>query len=157
MIFIPSLWGIKITYFNYKVSLKFLLYTLLLFLMYLIPGLLYEGSDILRINNTYNNSSMSYFFDFCIKLIYPAFYEEFIYRGLLITGLTGIGCNRIQANIIQSILFGITHYSLYLNYGYLCILAITGQIIIGFLLGKLYYKTNSLTPCIIYHLLFDMI
>lgn len=154
---IPFFFNIKLSYFNYKISLSTLLYTILLFLVFLVPRILLLGDDFLRLYIVYKGNYIAYFLDFVITFIYPAYYEELLFRGLLLSGLFGLGLNNMHSNIIQSILFGILHFTLYNKIGPVGVFETSIQIMLGYLLGKLYLKTNSLTPSIIFHVLLNMI
>jgi membrane protease YdiL (CAAX protease family) len=90
-------------------------------------------------------------------LLYPAFYEEFIYRGLLFSLLKGYNISFNKINIIQAVIFGFMHFSYMGTQFSILTLVFTGfQIVAGYTLGLLYQRTKSLTPCIILHALIDI-
>lgn len=91
--------------------------------------------------------------------VYPGFFEEFLYRGLLISKLKNYKLTEESINIIQAILFGLLHCNLYtqdVSLGF-AILATAAQMLLGYILGKIYFKTKSLMPCIIFHVILDWI
>jgi membrane protease YdiL (CAAX protease family) len=90
------------------------------------------------------------------KSLYPGVFEEVLYRGLLISGLKGFGFKDEHTNIIQAIIFGITHVISLGNVPFVFILHTASQVIAGYVLGKVYFRTKSLTPCILLHGLFDV-
>jgi membrane protease YdiL (CAAX protease family) len=90
------------------------------------------------------------------KSLHPGVFEEVLYRGLLISGLKGFGLKDEQTNIIQAIIFGITHVISFGNVPSIFILHTASQIILGYVIGKVYFKTKSLTPCILLHGLIDV-
>lgn len=97
------------------------------------------------------------FKSFILHLLYPSITEEVIFRGLLLTGLLSMGIKKSTANICQAILFGIVHIN---NYEYILILSLmkcSVQVFIGYIFGKLYLESKSLTPCILLHALIDTI
>lgn len=106
--------------------------------------------------NIHQILDLEFIIDFALKAVinsvYPAFYEEILFRGLLISGLKGFELSNNTCNIIQAIIFGIAHI---MSWGepswWVHLLALSIQIMIGYLLEKLYFKTNSLLPCILFH------
>lgn len=94
--------------------------------------------------------------NFIFLFFYPALYEEFLYRGFIIGGIKKFKLDDEWINIIQSLVFGLVHYNQFSQYGVLGILGTSNQILVGFLLGKMYYYTGSLTPCIIIHAFFNL-
>lgn len=88
---------------------------------------------------------------------YPGIFEEVLYRGFLISGLKGIGLSDEKCNVIQSIIFGIAHVMSWGAAPKAFILYTTAQAMAGYLLGKVYFKTKSLTPCILLHGLMNVI
>jgi membrane protease YdiL (CAAX protease family) len=85
-----------------------------------------------------------------IQQISPAFWEELIFRGIILTILLKMFSTRI-AILIDTILFGVVHLS-NLNP---TIFDSIGQLIytfsFGIILAYLFIKTSSLIPCIIAH------
>lgn len=94
--------------------------------------------------------------NFIFLFFYPALYEEFLYRGFIIGGMKKFKLDDEWINIIQALVFGLVHYNQFSQYGVLGILGTSTQILVGFLLGKMYYYTGSLTPCIIIHAFFNL-
>lgn len=76
--------------------------------------------------------------------------------GLLISALKGYELKGWKINLIQSLLFGLSHFNIYISYGWLSIFMVSTQIMLGYILGKLYLKTKTLTPCILLHAMIDM-
>ena len=98
---------------------------------------------------------------FMLKFIYDCFYpgifEETVYRGFLISGLKGLGLNESKCNVVQALFFGASHVNSWGSGSFIFLLHTAFQSLIGYLFGKLYFKTKSLTPCIILHGLFNTI
>lgn len=153
---------IKITTFNFNLSIKMLGFTLLLFIISYSPMLFYANVANVGINLIRNFEKLLqqlqfFILDLAIDFIYPSFFEEYLFRGLLLSALLGFGVNILKANMIQAILFGLIHFNHYPDWGLLCFVPTVQQMLIGFLLGKLYIKTKSLTPSIIFHVLWNNI
>ena len=158
-IFLCYLFGIRLGYYNWNITLKQIGIIVLIYITNrLILNLItIDDKDFVIIN--------LFKFSFVIKFIistfyhcfYPGFLEEVIYRGFLITGLKGIGCNEWKCNVIQSLLFGILHVFAWGSSSWLFLLSTAYQCLLGFALGKIYFKTKSLTPCIFLHGLLDAI
>lgn len=91
------------------------------------------------------------------KIYYPAIIEEVIFRGLCFSALLTLKMDKKKANIMQAILFGLIHVINYNPITIMSVFFIMKQVFIGFLLGKIYIKTKSLTPCIILHALINSI
>lgn len=89
--------------------------------------------------------------------IHPGIYEEILYRGFLICGLKGIGLSDEKCNVIQAIIFGASHVMSFGTASWMFLLATAAQAMIGYVLGKLYFKTKSLSPCILLHGLFNVV
>ena len=89
-------------------------------------------------------------------MFFPAFYEEVIYRSALFKGLKRFISDEHIINIIQSIIFGVGHFTHYANFGIWGILLTSSQILMGYLFGILYMKSRSLIPSIIVHALSDL-
>ncbi|MGG7056993.1 CPBP family intramembrane glutamic endopeptidase [Clostridium tertium] len=94
---------------------------------------------------------------FISLLFYPSLYEEFLFRGFFIGGIKKFKLDDNWINIIQALVFGLIHYNQFSQYGILGILGSSNQILIGFLLGQVYYYTGSLTPSIIIHAFCDLL
>lgn len=84
-----------------------------------------------------------------------------MFRGFLISGLLSFNMEKWKANIIQSVIFGLGHcFVVSKGLGFhisalAAILHTSQQMMIGYVLGKIYLKTNSLLPGIILHGLLD--
>lgn len=89
--------------------------------------------------------------------IHPGIYEEILFRGFLISGLKGIGLSDEKSNVVQAIIFGASHVMSFGTASWIFLLATAAQAMIGYVLGKLYFKTKSLSPCILLHGLFDVV
>lgn len=89
---------------------------------------------------------------------YPAFYEELLFRGVLISGLLYFKIDHWKINIVQALIFGITHFSANTQIGsnYIMVLSLcSSQFLSGYFWGEIYFKTNSLFTCIIFHTLMN--
>lgn len=158
---------VKLNNFNFnKITVKQLISVFFCFLVYFLPYLLFNGKNgaLRYYTNHYNTHGIygiyAYIIYILICFIQPAFFEELLYRGLLIAALKSYNIDKKIINMIQATLFGITHYNYYLahqiSFGY-AILGTGLQILTGYILGEIYYKTKSLTPCIIFHVLLDVV
>lgn len=80
-------------------------------------------------------------------LILPPFVEEIIFRGLLLKYLQRAGAGFVVANILQAVCFGIYHMNI-----------VQGiyAALLGFLLGWLAYRYDSLIAPMFLHLLFNL-
>lgn len=87
------------------------------------------------------------------EMLYPGIFEELLYRGLLISGLKSFGLSDEKTNILQAVLFGLSHFISFGNASLLWLLHTAYQIAAGYVIGKVYFKTKSLTPCILLHAL----
>jgi membrane protease YdiL (CAAX protease family) len=94
-------------------------------------------------------------------VIWPAFGEEFLYRGLLQPSLMSITKNPITAIVLTSLLFAVSHIPTY-------ILAASGSVVLGwsallpimltsFFWGYGSYRTGVLWPWILIHALSDLV
>ena len=92
-----------------------------------------------------------------LVFFYPAMYEEILFRNFSISTLKTFCINPIYINIIQSIIFGLTHITLYKEFGWWSLIMISPQILAGFLYGYVYLKGKSLATCILLHGLFNLI
>lgn len=154
---IMYLFHLKFSIFKWSITFKELLVIILAFLCVLFPRLIIQGNSALRYYSSFNKKDLAYLY-YCLRvLIYPAFNEEVIFRGLLITGLKGYRLEYWKINILQSIIFGLLHFGVYKGLGFIAIILMGSQIITGYILGIIYYKTKSLTPCILFHALIDIV
>ncbi|AKA70405.1 CPBP family intramembrane glutamic endopeptidase [Clostridium scatologenes] len=153
-IFICYFFKIRITDFNWHISRKSFAFVIIVFIVY---RFIFNFNDIISgIINIRQILNLEFIIDFALKAVinsvYPAFYEELLFRGLLISGLKGFELSNNTCNIMQAIIFGTTHIMSWGEPSCLeHLLALSIQIMIGYLLGKLYFKTNSLLPCILFH------
>jgi membrane protease YdiL (CAAX protease family) len=157
-LFISHFWGITIKTFHFNLTKKSFLYMSILFLITYLPKCISKTTYIyINYDNKFLQNIVQILIHSGITFIYPAFFEEYLYRGLLVTGLQGLGFNKLKTNLIQSILFGILHYNYYTNLGVFCFVPTVAQMMAGFIFCKLYYKTKSLAPGIIFHALWDVL
>ncbi len=148
-IFLGYLFKIRLKDFNWSINLKSFLTVLLLF----IPFILIKDMRILM----ENNRNFFYIRNFIQQVYYPGVVEEVIFRGYFLTGLLAYGVRKDKANVIQSIIFGLVHILGSKEISINVILSTSLQMFIGFILGKIYLRTKSLTPGIILHALIDTI
>ena len=84
--------------------------------------------------------------------------KNLVNRGLFITGLKGCGFTDEKANIIQSLVFGVLHCFAYLSNGIIIAILLTVlQTLLGYLFGKIYLTTKSLTPGIMIHIVWNVL
>lgn len=83
--------------------------------------------------------------------LYPGFFKEVLFRGFLISGLKGFGLSDDRCNIFQAIILGVGHVMSWGMPSWIFLLAMTWQAMLGYVLGKLHFKTNSLLSCILFH------
>lgn len=151
-VLVPYIFGIKIRNFNWRISLTSLLLILLVWLsIEILPIIRY-----VRLNSITDLIKVIVI-NIPIKIYYPSIVEEVIFRGLCFSGLLAIGLSEDKSNIIQAIIFGLVHILNYEQFSINILLLIVPQIYIGYLIGKIYINTKSLTPCIILHALLDSI
>lgn len=154
---IMYLFHLKFSIFKWSITFKELLVIILAFLCLLFPRLIIQGKSALKYYSSFNKNDLDYLYYSLRVFIYPAFNEEVIFRGLLISGLKGYGLEYWKVNIVQSIIFGLLHFGVYKGLGFIAIVYMSSQIITGYILGIIYYKTKSLTPCILFHALIDIV
>jgi len=143
--------GINFKDFSWKINRKQIV---LIIAMYLILRPL----RIYLLDDSVTQVSFTYFsVNFLYNIYNPAFIEEIMFRGLLLTGLVNYGFTNKKANIIHSIIFGLIHVLNKNPFDLVVILSTSMQAYIGFLLGKLYLKTKSLTPNILLHAIYNVI
>lgn len=151
LLFICYGFKIKLSDFNWHISLSSLLYVFAIFLV---------GRPLffLLANGTTNITqifSIKFYVTASVSIFYPAIFEELLYRGFLISGLKSFGLADWKCNIIQSILFGIMHIFGFGVFSFKMLFTTCIQTIIGYVFGKLYFKTKSLSPCILLHALWN--
>lgn len=78
--------------------------------------------------------------------IFAPICEELVFRGLMLTNLKGI-VPKWGAIISCALCFGVMHAP--------SILAMVATFVFGILLGFIFYRTGSLLPCILAHILFN--
>lgn len=140
LILLLYLFKINIFKFNYKISIKWL--ALIIFMFLLIK------TTIIKPTNNYYNI-LNFAVVLILGLIWNFGLEEIIFRGLSFSSLNYLKLSDTQANIIQSIFFMLSHYGTYdLKTSLL-------PLLLGYLLGKLYTCSKSLTPSIIFHGLYN--
>ncbi|MGG7213475.1 CPBP family intramembrane glutamic endopeptidase [Clostridium nigeriense] len=149
-IFSCYFWKIKLRDFNWKLSFKWLAIIIVIFFALLMPELYKYGTSLFMYRNF--SSLFDYIFNIVMALIFNAGFEEIIFRGFLISALKSFQLSDTKVNIIQSILFGIPHLYLVSSP-----LGICWHILIGYILGKVYLNSKSLTPGIILHLLINWV
>lgn len=143
---------IKITKLNFKLNLKTCLLSLLVGLGYLIINSICAS---ISGNSIKNNSFSSIILNLIENFAYVAFFEETTGRGLLMGGLKSYNIPDYLINIIQTIIFGVLHFTQYGSFGIQTILYTSYQMIFGYLVGMIYLRTKSLMPGIIIHALFN--
>lgn len=155
---------LAVTYFNkrnpiranFNVKAK---YIIIIFIAFFI----YKGFQALALRGyafTPHSNISRYLAIVAWNILYPALYEETLYRLYLISIFKYYKLSDLTANILQCLIFGIVHYSIYpfkeLGLVY-TLMACSGQAFLGFIFGKIYIRTKSLTYPIILHVLFDVI
>ena len=148
---------LKLNDFNWNISLIQILIIITIFTGYFIPKLIFSGVEAFRFYSMFHGNVLAYVVSGAIMFIQPALYEEVIYRGFLISALKGFGLDDFNINVVQAIIFGLLHFSIHIQYGWIGVLGTSSQILLGFILGKIYIKSKSLMPCIILHLLIDIV
>ncbi len=147
--------GSSLKDFRWAVSKKQLLGTLVIGLVYVGITVTFDGFIFI---NQFKSDILQYALYIFVTLVLVAFLEEFICRGILVSALEGYQLAEWKINIIQAILFGVLHCGKYLDRGIGIALLITCyQTVIGYFFGKIYFKTRSLTPCIILHLIWNIV
>lgn len=152
-IFIGYSFKIKLSNFKWKTSVKWLLISTSIFIIYFIPKIILLGSEAFQYRNYY--SKPDYIINIINALIFNVFIEELVYRGYLISGLKALKLNEFIINAIQAIIFGLIH--IYQVPNTHIFMGVSWHILMGYILGKLYFKSKSLTPGILLHLLINMV
>lgn len=152
-ILLAGLFGLRISDFKWHFGLKdFLLVLILFFLLREIPFFLSVGKGKQVIETLFSLEFLNSIF---VHFLYPSIVEEFVFRGLLLTGLLSVGVRSDISNIIQAFIFGFIHIIGKGDISITGFLSCFAQTYIGFIIGKLYLQTESLTPCLMLHALFD--
>ncbi len=148
-ILLGYLFKVRLKDFNWGITLKSFFIIILIFI-------LLESVTIVGLQ-TESNTISFYIRNFIQKLFYPSIIEEVLFRGLFINGLLAFNKREDESNIIQSIIFGSIHILGYEEISIGIFLSTCIQMFIGYILGKIYIKTKSLTPCILLHAFIDTI
>lgn len=158
-IFLSYIFGISLKEYNWKISFKWISIIFLVYLAYKLSlNILILKNNSFSINNIFSISFVVKFVLYTLyKCLYPGLLEEVLYRGFLISGLKGLGITDWKCNIVQAIVFGIIHFLASGNYAWRVLLSTAAQTLMGYVLGTLYFKTKSLTPCILLHGLINAI
>ncbi len=148
-ILLGYLFKVRLNDFNWDITTKSFFIVVMIFI-------LLESVTIVDLQ-TESNTISFYIKNFIQKLFYPSVIEEVLFRGFFINGLLAFHIREDKANIFQSIIFGIVHIIGYKEISIGIILSTCIQMFIGFIFGKIYIQTKSLTPCILLHALIDTI
>lgn len=147
--------NISMRNFSWTLSKGQILGTLIIAAAFICITVIFDG---LRFFNDFNGDIVTFCLYVLKILVLVAFFEEFLCRGILISALKSYMTSEWKINLIQAFLFGILHYARYIERGIgLALLTTSYQIVIGYFFGKLYFKTKTLTPGIILHLLWDIV
>lgn len=141
---------IRLKNFSWKCSFKWILITLLIFGIIFLPQLYYYGLWILKYKNFTNITD--YLINVANALIFNAGFEELVFRGFAFAAIKSFELSDTKSNIIQSILFGLIHL-----YAVPSIIGICLHTLYGYILGKIYLSSKSLTPGILLHLLINCV
>lgn len=76
--------------------------------------------------------------------------EELFFRGMMVQKILERS-NPIIAIILSSVVFSLVHFS------YESLVEILGVFFIGLILGSIYVKAKSLTPCILIHMIYNLL
>lgn len=156
--FVCYLFGIKMSSFKWKISLKQIIVILVVCIVYGGITVLFWDKYGLIYYSVYRENKLSFIIYTLIKFIHPGFFEEIAYRGFFMSALLSYNIDIKKINMIQAVVFGLTHFSLYYaDYGFMGIFLTGGQALLGYVLGEIYIRTKSLTPCIIFHVFLDVI
>ena len=148
-LFISYFFKVRFTKFNWNISIKSFLLVIIVYTLYRVVG---NGNVFPRIK-----IDLDFLITFFKKSLYPGIYEEVLFRGLLISGLKGCGFSDDKCNVIQAVVFGLTHTGSWGDYSWISLFSTALQAMDGYVFGKIYFKTKSLTPGILLHGLFDTI
>jgi membrane protease YdiL (CAAX protease family) len=147
-----TLFKVRLRDFNWSINAKTLLFIFVLFILLKLSYIVATDLDSLK------GLPVDYFFrNFIQQIYYPSIVEEVIFRGFLLSGLLAIGFRESNANLIQAIVFGLIHTLPPNELTIISILATSMQMYLGYLIGKVYLSTKSLTPGILLHALIDTI
>ncbi|EQB87988.1 membrane protease YdiL (CAAX protease family) [Clostridium punense] len=161
-IFICYFFKIRISDYNWNLTLKSIIFVIILYVTFkIVTNIVGITNKTIHFENMANGKFViGFIINTIVNSCYPGFYEEILYRGFLISGLKGLGLTDEKCNVIQAIIFGISHVvSPIISSGtvtWMFLLATAAQAMIGYMFGKLYFKTKSLSPCILLHGFFDV-
>ncbi|TCO70678.1 CAAX prenyl protease-like protein [Marinisporobacter balticus] len=148
-IFLGYLLRVRLKDFNWSITFRALFVVVLVYILYLTYFLFYDMKSLMQSTPTY------FIKNFVQQIYYPSIVEEVIFRGYLLSGLLAFGVREDKSNIIQAIVFGVIHVLGFKEISIISFLVISFQVFLGYLFGKIYLSTKSLTPCIILHALID--
>lgn len=105
-IFICYFFKISIIDFNWHISRKSFALVIIVFIVY---RFIFKFNDITNGTiNIHQILNLEFIIDFALKAfinsLYPAFYEEILFRGLLISALRGFDLSNNKCNIIQAVI-----------------------------------------------------
>lgn len=143
---------VRLRDFNWNITTKTALYVFALFTILKLSYTIVTDFDLLK-----SLPIDFYFRNFIQQIYYPSIVEEVIFRGFLLSGLLSIGIRETKANIIQAVVFGLIHTLPPNELTLISILSTSMQMYMGYLIGRLYLSTKSLTPCILLHALIDTV
>lgn len=79
---------------------------------------------------------------FILAVIIAPIFEEIVFRGIIMKGLINAGISPNKAIIFSAVVFGLVHLNPW---------QLVGGVLLGFVLGKVYYYTQSLLMPILLH------
>jgi membrane protease YdiL (CAAX protease family) len=150
-----KIFRVSIKSFKWNMSRNQIIGTLIVGLVFAVVVIILDG---FRFVYAFNKDIVDYGVYIVGTVILVAFFEEFLCRGILVSGLKSYQLEEWKINIIQAFLFGILHCVKYLDKGVGIALLITCyQTVIGYMFGKIYLKTKTLMPGMLMHLLWDIL
>jgi membrane protease YdiL (CAAX protease family) len=159
LIAISYFFGIDLKKFSLNINIQMFFCVILIFICFFLPYTFISGTfDKIRYYSVYDKNLLRLLLNGLISLIYHAAYEEYLFRGLLISGLLYLNIEKWKINTIQATIFGLMHIYINQSYGISLKSAVfltSIQISMGYIYGKIFFKTNSLMPVIILHTLID--
>lgn len=150
-ILIMFFFGLRFKDFSWRFTTKSLVLSIIIYII--IKPLTF----ILFHPDMFDVTLAHYGLNFVHNLYYPSFIEEIVFRGLLLTGLVHYGCSQGKANMIHAVIFGLIHIINKDQLNVVTILSTSMQTYIGYLFGRMYFYTKSLSPGILFHALFNTI
>ena len=100
-------------------------------------------------NNVINTIGFSSLYSVILLLIFAPAVEEFLFRKLVIDRLRRFG--KIPAILISAVMFAFPHF--FSQGAPACAMTL----VLGLVCGYIYYRTNNLIPCMIIHMMFNLI